>query len=109
MWTPSNRGHYDRSQLRYPSDLTEDEWILIEPLIPPARRGGNKRTVNVREVVNGLMYVLSTGCRWRSIPENLPARSTLHDYFHRWQEDGTLAALHEKLYPHHHEQALQDM
>ena len=68
MWTNENRGRYDRSRLRYPSDLTDEEWAHVEPLIPPARRGGNKRHVNVREIVNGLMYVLSTGCQWRAIP-----------------------------------------
>ncbi len=52
----------DRSKLRYPSDVTDEEWAFIEPLIPQAKRGGNKRTVNVREVVNGLMYILGTGC-----------------------------------------------
>jgi transposase len=57
MWTSKNRGRYDRSALRYPSDLTDDEWALIEPLIPPARRGGNKRHVDEREVMNGIMYV----------------------------------------------------
>ena len=62
MWTTENRGRYDRSTLRYPSDLTEAEWAFIEPLIPPAKRGGNKRTVDVREIVNGLMYILGTGC-----------------------------------------------
>ena len=55
MWTTENRGRYDRSQLRYPSDLTDGEWALIKPLIPPAKRGGDKRTVDIREVVNGLM------------------------------------------------------
>ena len=55
-------GGYDRSQLRYPSDLTGDEWALVEPLIRPPRRGGNRRHVDVREVMNGIMYVLSTGC-----------------------------------------------
>ncbi len=69
-----------RSRLRYPSDLTDEEWALVEPLITPAKRGGNKRTVDVREVVNGLMYVLSTGCQWRAIPKDLPPRSTVHDY-----------------------------
>ncbi len=64
MWTVENRGRYDRSRLRYPSDLTDAEWSLAKPLIPRAKRGGNKRTVNVREIVNGLMYVLSTGCQW---------------------------------------------
>ena len=61
--------HYDHSNLRYPSDLTDNEWRLVEPLIPPGKRGGDKRTVVMREVVNGLMYVLSTGCQWRAIPE----------------------------------------
>src|SRR6478672_1298511 len=54
MWTNENRARYDRSHLRYPSDLTDDEWKLVEPLIPPGRRGGDKRTVIMREVVNGL-------------------------------------------------------
>ena len=60
MWTAKNRGRYDRSALRYPSDLTDDEWEHVEPLIPPAKPGGNKRHVDVREVMNGIMYVLST-------------------------------------------------
>ena len=66
MWTAKNRGRYDRSKLRYPSDLTGDEWAHVEPLIPPAKRGGNRRHVDVREVMNGIMYVLSTGCQWRA-------------------------------------------
>ena len=74
MWTTNNRARYDRSFLRYPSDLTDDEWALVEPLIPPAKRGGDKRTVIMREVVNGLMYILSTGCQWRAIPKDLPPR-----------------------------------
>src|SRR5437870_423592 len=77
MWTAKNRGRYDRSKLRYPSDLTDDEWAHVEPLIPPAKRGGNKRHVEVREVMNGIMYILSTGCQWRAIPKALPPRSTL--------------------------------
>ena len=74
MWTTENRGRYDRDRLRYPSDLTDEEWKLVEPLIPPAKRGGDKRTVDIREVVNALMYVLSTGCQWRAIPKDLPPR-----------------------------------
>jgi putative transposase len=72
MWTNENRARYDRSHLRYPSDLTDDEWKLVEPLIPPGKRGGDKRTVIMREIVNGLMYILSTGCQWRAIPKDLP-------------------------------------
>ena len=98
MWTKENRVRYDRRQLRYPSDLTDEEWGLIEPLIPPAKRGGGKRTVIMREVVNGLMYVLSTGCQWRAIPKDLPPRSTVHGYFDLWTYDGTLDRIHHALY-----------
>ena len=98
MWTAKNRRRYDRSALRYPSDLTDDEWAHVEPLIPPARRGGNKRHVDVREVMNGIMYVLSTGCQWRAIPKDLPPRSTLFDYLDLWSYDGTLDRIHHALY-----------
>src|SRR5438874_12041262 len=105
MWTSKNRARYDRSKLRYPSDLTDNEWQLVEPLIPPGKRGGDKRTVVMREVVNGLMYVLSTGCQWRAIPKDLPPRSTVNHYFCRWQHDGTLDRLDHALYVRCREQA----
>jgi transposase len=98
MWTAENRGRYDRSKLRYPSDLTEEEWALVKPMIPKAKRGGNRRHADERELVNGLMYILSTGCQWRAIPKDLPARSTLYDYFDLWSWDGTLDRLHHALY-----------
>jgi transposase len=98
MWTPENRPRYDRSNLRYPSDLTDEEWCWVEPRIPPAKRGGRRREVDVREVLNGVMYVLSTGCQWRYIPKDLPPRSTVHEYFQRWQYDGTLGKIHYALY-----------
>lgn len=93
-----NRARYDRSRLRYPSDLTDKEWALIEPHIPPAKRGGNKRTVKVREVVNGLLYILSTGRQWRAIPKDLPERSTLYGYLDLWNWHGTLDRIHHALY-----------
>ena len=105
MWTTDNRGRYDRSKLRYPSDLTDAEWAFVAPLIPPAKRGGKTRTVVMREVVNGLMYILSTGCQWRAIPKDLPPRSTLYDYFDLWDWDGTLDRLHHALYVLCREQA----
>ena len=98
MWTVKTRARYDRGGLRYPSDLTDDEWALIKPVIPPAKRGGRKRQVDEREVVNGIMYVLSTGCQWCYVPKDLPPRSTLHDYFVRWNYDGTLEEIHHMLY-----------
>ena len=104
MWTSKNRGRYDRSKLRYPSDLTDDEWQLVEPLIPPGKHGGDKRTVVMREVVNGLMYVLSTGCQWRAIPKDLPPKSTVYDYFDLWTSDGTLNRIHHTLYEQCREQ-----
>ena len=105
MWTPENRGRYDRSKLRYPSDVTDEEWALVEPAIPPAKRGGNKRTVDIREIINGLMYILSTGCQWRAIPKDLPPRSTVNGYFHLWNYDGTLDRMHHTLYVKCREQA----
>jgi len=98
MWTTENRTRYDRSRLRYESDLTDVEWALIALLIPPAKRGGNKRSVAIREVVNALMYLLSTGCQWRALPKDLPARSTVYDYFDLWDYDGTLMRIHHALF-----------
>ena len=105
MWTKENRARYNRDQLRYPSDVTEEEWGQLVALIPPARRGGCKRTVDIREVLNGLLYVLSSGCQWRAIPTDLPPRSTIFDYLGRWQADGTLGQIHTTLYVRCREQA----
>ena len=98
MWTIENRPRYNRDKLRYPSDLTDEEWTLVEPQIPPAKHGGRHRTVMVREVVNGVMYVLSTGCQWRYLPKDLPPKSTVHDYLTRWNYDGTIERMHHALY-----------
>ena len=98
MWTAENRARYNRDHLRYPSDVTDEEWTHIEPIIPPAKRGGRKREVDLREVLNGIMYVLSTGCQWRYIPKDLPPKSTVHRYFCDWNYDGTLERIHHTLY-----------
>jgi putative transposase len=108
MWTSKNRARYDRSKLRYPSDLTDDEWGLVEPLIPPGKTGGGKRTVIMREVVNGLMYILSTGCQWRAIPKDLPPKSSVYDYFDLWTYDGTLERIHYALYEQCRERAQRE-
>lgn len=105
MWTIENRAHYNRDHLRYPSDTTDEEWVEMASLIPPARRGGRKRTVNIREVFNGLLYVLSTGCQWRALPKDFPPRSTIFYYFGRWEADGTLRRIHTALYVRCREQA----
>jgi transposase len=105
MWTPAQRQAHARDGLRYPSDLTDAEWALVEPLIPPAKRGGRQRTVDVREVLNGIFYILATGCQWRALPKDLPPRSTVYDYLTLWTWDGTLRRLHHALFVQVREQA----
>ena len=98
MWTPEHRLAARRVGQRYDSDLTDEEWTLVEPLIPPPKRGGGKRTVNIREVLNGLFYVLWTGCQWKALPKDLPPKSTVHWYLMLWEWDGTLEQIHHTLY-----------
>src|SRR5215471_1940182 len=98
MWKPEHRRAADRHGLRYPSDLSNSEWVLIEPVIPPAKRGGRRREVNVREVLNAIFYVLSTGCQWQALPKDLPPKSTAHWCFMLWDWDGTLERIHHALY-----------
>ncbi|HVI89645.1 MAG TPA: IS5 family transposase [Dongiaceae bacterium] len=98
MWKPEHRRAASRRGLRYPSDLTDAEWSLVAPLVPPAKRGGRKRTVDVREVLNAIFYVLSTGCQWNALPTDLPAKSTVYDYLDLWDWDGTLERIHHALY-----------
>jgi len=70
----------------------------VERLLPPAKRGGRQRTVDIREVLNAVMYILATGCQWRALPKELPPRSTVVGYFDLWIDDGTLERLHQTLY-----------
>src|SRR4051794_16363019 len=99
MWKAETRRTYDRKGLRYPSDVTDAEWDLARPFVDIAHRGsGRQRRVDVREVLNAVFYILGTGCQWRALPKDLPPRSTVHDYFVRWQCDGTLGCLHHALY-----------
>lgn len=74
---------------RYPSDLTDEQWAILEPQIPPAKHGGRPRTVNMREVLNTLFYQARTGCQWDYLPHDLLPKSTVRDYFDTWQADGT--------------------
>ena len=105
MWTIKNRPRYNRDKLRYPSDLTDAEWAHIKPLIPPAKRGRGKRRVDMRQAVNGVMYIPSTGCQRRYIPKDLPPRSTVNEYFCLWSYNGTLEKIHDALYVKCREQA----
>jgi len=81
----------------YPSDLTDPEWAILEPLIPPAKQGGRPRTVNMREVLNAINYVLKTGCQWDHLPHDFPPTGTVYYYFNTWRKDGTWARLNDAL------------
>lgn len=83
----------------YPSDLTDDQWEELAPLIPLAKPGGRPRTVDMREVINGALYVLRSGCTWRMIPHDLPPWGTVWGYFRRWRKDGTWERIHDALRP----------
>jgi transposase len=97
MWKPEHRRAADLRGLRYPSDPTDAEWALVAPKIPPGKRGGRRREVNVREVLNAIFCVLSTGRQWQALPKDLPPKSTVHYYFMLWEWDGTLERIHNAL------------
>ena len=81
----------------YPTDLTDEQWDLLCPLLPTAKPGGRPRTVDRREVMNAIFYLLRTGCPWRQLPHDLPPWGTVWAYFRRWRDDGTLEQLHATL------------
>jgi putative transposase len=81
----------------YPTDLTDDQWAAVEPLIPPARPGGRPRTADLRLVLNTIFYLAKAGCQWAMLPTDLARRSTAHDYLTRWRADGTWQAIQDAL------------
>ncbi len=81
----------------YPTDLTDAQWERVAPLIPPAKPGGRRRSVDVREVVNAILYLVRTGCQWRNLPHEFPPWGTVHYYYRRWRLDGTWRKVHDAL------------
>lgn len=81
----------------YPSDLTDDEWCILEPLVPPVKHGGRPANHPRREIVNAILYVLRTGCQWRAIPHDLPPWKTVYTYFRPWRVDSTWQRMHTRL------------
>ena len=75
----------------YPTDLTDAQWAILEPLVPPAKHGGRPRTVNIREVINTILYLNRSGCQWDMLPHDLLPKSTAYEYFAQWRDDGTWA------------------
>ena len=96
-WTEITRLHYRREGLRYASDATDAEWSLIEPFMPVANSIGRPRKTNIREVVNALFYIASTGCQWRQLPKEFPPYSTVQGYFYPWSRDGTWVTINHAL------------
>ena len=81
----------------YPSDLTVQQWKLIEPLIPPAKPGGRPREVDMREVINAVLYLNRTGCSWRQLAHDFPPWGTVHYYYRCFRLDGTWRKIHDRL------------
>ena len=94
-WTDITREQHRRAGLRYPSDLTDAEWGLIAPLLPPARRGGRPRTTDLREVVNAILA--GSGCQWRMLPKDFPPLSTVQSYFYAWRDMGLWQSINHLL------------
>lgn len=98
MWTQEHRKTYVRVGGRYPSDMTDAEWALLEPLIPAAKHGGRPRKTDMRAAINAILYLLRTGCPWRYLPrDGFPPRSTVYNIFRNFQKDGVWDAIWDKL------------
>jgi transposase len=96
-WTETTRAKYRRDGSGYTSDLRDREWSLLQPLLPARRRLGRPREVDLRVVVNAILYVLVNGVSWRNLPKDFPPRSTVQGYFYRWRDDGTWQKIAEEL------------
>lgn len=96
-WTETARRQYERRNSRYASDLTDAEWSVLEPLMPLPRPLGRPRKTNLREVVNALLYIASSGGAWRLLPTEFPPFSTVQKYFYRWRDDGMLRTINNAL------------
>ena len=96
-WTETTRLQYRRATHRFASDTTEAEWALLSPLMPEPAGIGRPRTIDLRAVVDAILYVLGTGCQWRALPKNFPPRSTVQGYFYRWRDDGTWHSINRRL------------
>ena len=92
-WTEITRAEHDRGRLRYASDTTDAEWSLISPMLPPPNRLGRPRRTDLREVVNALFYIASTGCQWRALPRDFPPFTTVQGYFYAWRDKGLWEAI----------------
>jgi len=86
-----------KKRKRYASDVSDQEWDYLEGLIPAAKKGGRPRTVDLREVMNGIFYMVRTGCQWGMLPHDFPAKGTVYHYFNTWRKNGTWEAMNRVL------------
>jgi putative transposase len=96
-WTDTARAEHSRNTGRYPSDMLDREWALIAPLLPAAKPGGRPRTTDLREVMNAILYIASSGCQWRALPKDFPPMTTVQGYFYAWRDMGLFAAINHLL------------
>jgi putative transposase len=96
-WNDTARDEHSRDCARYPSDLTDREWVLIAPLLPPTKPGGRPRTTDLRAVVEALLYLASSGCQWRMLPKDFPPVSTVQGYFYDWHDRGLWLSINHLL------------
>jgi transposase len=96
-WTEITRPKYRRDGLRYASDTTDEEWSLIEPLLPPPCERGRPRETSMRQVVNAIFYIAQSGCHWRMLPKEFPPFTTVQYYFYRWRDDSTWQRINHAL------------
>ncbi len=108
MWTPTTRLQHSRDDLRYSTDLTDAEWSVVEPLLPPACRLVRPRLWSMREILNGIFYVMRGGIAWRLLPKDLPPKSTVYGYFSAWRDSGLFAGINHHLVMLDREQAGRD-
>ena len=94
-WDKTNRTKYDYKTGRYPSDMTNAQWAVIEPLVPLPKHGGRPRTTDMREVINAISYIARTGCQWRLLPQPFPPWTTVQRYFYEWTKTGVLAEMND--------------
>ena len=97
MWTPATRRQHSRAGMRYASDLTDDEWRILEPLLPCAPRRGRRRAWPLREIANAIFYMLRAGCTWRLLPDNFPPWRTVYRWFVRLRDGGVFEAINHHL------------
>ena len=96
-WNDTTRPQYERKSDRYASDLTDDEWRLIEPYMPPPSHVGHPRKWPLREILNAILYIASTGCQWEMLPKDFPPPSTVRYWFYKWRDDGLWQTINHHL------------